>query len=111
MSNLLGRSSNDYFEYHQSYMKQTRYRKVELNETVEYKMEIISKTSESDVLKKNIAIEPVYVSKIDNEERLIYNSNMMEPDKKYQIMWNNEHFILVKTDFEISIYKFYPEKQ
>ena len=61
-------------------------------------------------LERIIPLEPVYVKKIDGMENLIYRSDMMEPGKQYLVAWHNEHFVLVKNQSFVDIYKFYPDQ-
>ena len=51
--------------------------------------------------------EPVVVIKINDEEHLIYRSNLMAQDKVYEIIWKNERYALVKTESVIEILKFH----
>ena len=105
---LLGEYANDYSRYTPSYTEQTNYNKI-LSEGTDCKP--VSQTSLASTFTRRFAFEPVYVVEVDGERRLVYNSNMMEPDKEYPVIWNEEHFVLIKTGSEVSIYKFYPEKQ
>ena len=61
-------------------------------------------------LERTISLVPVYVKKIDGMENLIYRSDMMEPGKQYLVAWHNEHFVLVKNQSFVDIYKFYPDQ-
>ena len=61
-------------------------------------------------LEKIVPLEPVYVKKIDGMENLIYRSDMMEPGKQYLVVWYNEHFVLIKNQSFVDIYKFYPDQ-
>lgn len=69
---------------------------------------IISSIIGSWFITKTIALEPVYVKKENGGETLVYNSNMMNPGKQYPVTWNGEHYLLIKNQAHIDIYKFYP---
>ena len=72
--------------------------------------EVIFSVLDSLNLEKIIPLEPVYVKKIDDMENLVYISDMMEPGKQYPVAWHNEHFILIKNQSFVDIYKFYPDQ-
>lgn len=51
----------------------------------------------------------VYVTRNNEQETLHYNANLMEKDKKYQVTWNDEAYILIKRDKTVDMYKFYAD--
>lgn len=52
--------------------------------------------------------EPVY---IDDDDRLIYNSNLMEIDKLYKLKWKGNIIALKKTkEGKIDFFEFEPDK-
>ena len=62
-------------------------------------------------IRRRMNTEAIYVDKIDDgQENLVYNSNMMENDKKYLITWYGEHYMFVKKHDKIEFYKFYPNE-
>ena len=87
------REMSAYFEFptNQSMGQEIRLRDVEI------------RTPHNRVLER-INLEPVYVVKETNE--LMYNSRMMEKGKEYHIVWDGEHFMLVKEDDGVAIYRF-----
>ncbi len=75
--------SNSYLDYTQEYEQPLRYTATlsSLDNSSEIHLETTSITTESKVFKKELAVEEAYVIKIDGEEILVYNSNMMEKGK------------------------------
>lgn len=63
-------------------------------------------TRQPDYVLKSVRLGPVYVTK---DNKLVYNSSMMERGRKYYVSWCGEHFALVKEDSRIRIYRFEPE--
>lgn len=64
------------------------------------------KIPETITIEKN---SPVYVKKIDGVEQLIYRTTMMKMDQKYDVKWNGEHHVLIKTKNGVDFYKFIPD--
>ena len=61
-------------------------------------------------LQKEVFLKPVYIKMINGIEQLVYDSKIMEYEKKYRVTWNDEEFIIIKKEHNIDLYKFYPEK-
>ncbi len=61
-------------------------------------------------LKKTVLLKPVYVKVVDGIEQLVYNSRIMEYNQKYRVTWNDDEFILVRNEYSVDMYKFFPEK-
>lgn len=51
-----------------------------------------------------ITLEPVYVTERDGKSVLMYDSRMMEENKRYFVMWNGDPFALVREGDKIIIY-------
>lgn len=60
-------------------------------------------TPHNHIMEK-IRLKPVYVTEDANE--LVYNSRMMEKGKKYYVTWCGEHFMLVRNDDGVAVYRF-----
>ncbi len=52
-----------------------------------------------------IMLEPVYVTKKDEESVLMYDSLMMQEGERYVVMWKGVPFALVKEGNNVVIYK------
>ena len=60
-------------------------------------------------LGRSLAIQkPVYVTKVDGEEHLVYKSSLMEEGKLYEVVWNSKQYALLKTGSGVEIMKFHP---
>ncbi len=55
--------------------------------------------------------EAVYVEKINGDEQLIYRTAEMKLNKLYPIKWKEENYALKKTEHNVEIFKFYPDKK
>lgn len=56
--------------------------------------------------------EPVYVEKTQSGlEQLVYKSVDMELNKTYYVRWMNEDYALIRTEKEVEIFRFYPDKK
>ena len=71
--------------------------------------EHVSSDLHSLILDLTILLDPVYVKKSDEGESLVYNSRMMKRGNKYRVTWYGEHFVLIKNESSVDIYKFYPD--
>jgi hypothetical protein len=55
---------------------------------------------------------PVYITKDDSgKESIMYNSNLMEGGKLYEIDWQGEKWALKKTDKDVEFMKFESEEK
>lgn len=70
--------------------------------------EVLKTQNENDLDYILTIQKPVVVVKINDEEHLIYRSNLMEQDNVYEIIWKNERYALVKTESVIELLKFHP---
>ena len=73
-------------------------------------LEVVFSASISLILEKAIPPEPVHVKKIDGVESLVYRSNMMELGKQYLVTWYKEHFILIRNQSFVDIYRLDPDQ-
>ncbi len=73
---------------------------------------IVSSLSITDKLDiDHFALMPVYVTQDSDGECLVYKSSAMELNKPYFVVWNGEHFCLVKTDSDIAVYRHEPDEK
>lgn len=108
MAALLGEYTGNYSSYTPLYAEQARYYRI-LGGGTDCDL-TVSQTSLTSTITRRVAFEPVYVAEVDGEERLAYDPNMMEPDKKYPVTWLGKRLTLIKTGSKVSICRSGPEK-
>ena len=72
---------------------------------------VLSTALRTWIVHHRMDVEAVYVRKTDNgQEELVYNSNMMVKGKQYPVVWDGDHYLLIKEDNAVEFYKFHPDE-
>lgn len=73
---------------------------------VERKTELVMDNAFNYVIDRYTMPKPVYIK----GEQLVYRTSVMELNELYPIRWKDEDYALRKTEQNVEIFKFYPDK-